>query len=109
MGGTGRGRILRAELAGIDAELPDPVLNDPFRRPEELRRPGLVAPGLFQGAQDQLAFPGLDDGIEPALLFLLPAFRPHLEGGRQMDRLDRIPRGDQDRPLMPWMKKGWQA
>ena len=39
-------RFFDAELPGIDAELLDPVLDDPFGRPEEFRRPGLVPAGF---------------------------------------------------------------
>src|SRR4030042_600008 len=92
--GCGKGRLFRAELAGIDAEFFDPVLDDPFGRPEELRRPGLISTYLLEGLHDQLPLLGIDDGAQLAPLFSLPASGADLKGRGRMHRLQRIPPGE---------------
>src|SRR3989339_1338325 len=91
--------FFRTELARIDTELLDPVLDDPLGRPQQLCRPGLVAVGLPQGSHDELSFLGLDDGIELALPLSFVVSNQGLEGGGQMDRLDGVPGSKEDRPL----------
>ena len=75
-------RFFRAKLACVDAKLVDPVLDDSFGRPKELRRTGLIAAGLLKGPQDQCPFLGLDNGIEFPVLLPFVGAGEALEGGR---------------------------
>ena len=69
-------RSLVPEPAGVDAQFLDPVLDDPFGRPQKSGRLRLVAAGLLQGADDQCTLLGFDGGVELALLLYVTASRP---------------------------------